>query len=210
MEEKKEITAPSVNKAEDNSDTDTTEKTEPTIPIKFNKEVKNISVAEAQMLAQKGMKYDLIAEDYKRLQELSRESGKSVTEFLEALRLKNYDMRVNELTEKCGGDRELAEHIISLENTVQNKADNGFSELIQYFPEIKTKEDLPYEILQASELKGTMLLDEYLRYLLNKRVNDKQIREMGKFGERASIGSQISRMGAISPEATEFLKGLWK
>ena len=55
------------------------------IPIKFNKEVKELTLSQAAELAQKGMKFDLISEDYERLKKISRISGKSVPEFLNQL-----------------------------------------------------------------------------------------------------------------------------
>ena len=57
-----------------------------TIPVKFNKQIKNLTPEEATVLAQKGLKFDSIAEDYARLKELASQSGKSVPEFLQHLK----------------------------------------------------------------------------------------------------------------------------
>ena len=43
---------------------DTTPKEDTVIPIKFNKEVRNLTVEEASVLAQKGLKFDTIQKDY--------------------------------------------------------------------------------------------------------------------------------------------------
>jgi len=54
------------------------------------------------------------------------------------------------------------------------------------------------------------LLDEYLRYLLAQKRNAEERKKLSEFSKGASIGSQLNRNGNISPEASEFLKGLWK
>ena len=113
-------------------------------------------------------------------------------------------------TEKCGGDRTFAQHIANLENSCDMNYNGGFTELQKYFPDFKSEEDLPEEIREAAELKGTRLLDEYLRHLLDQKLNAQQVISTSKMAEKASIGSQINRQGAISPEASQFLKGLWK
>lgn len=193
-----------------NQETDTQDSREITIPVKFNKEIRHIPASKAAELAQKGMKYDLISEEYKTLKDMSLKSGKSVKEFLEDLKVKNYNMRVDELTEKCGGDRAFAQHIANLENSCETNDNGGLTELQKYFPDFKSEDDLPEEIREAAELKGTRLLDEYLRYLLDKKLNAQQALNTSKMAEKASVGSQINRQGAISPEASQFLKGLWK
>lgn len=202
--------AEEIAQAENCEDTIPSQQEEITIPIKFNKEMKNLTVAEAGALAQKGMKYDLICDDYEILKGLSRECGKSVTEFLEQLKTDQHNKRVEELTEKCGGDQAFAQHIIELENnTVVNEV-NGFSELKKHFPEIKSPEELPQEILESAKLKGSLLLDEYLRYLLAEKKSSEDAAKAGKAAENASVGSQLNRKGAESDEALEFLRGLWK
>ena len=37
------------------------------VPVKFNKEIKNLTIEEASELAQKGLKFDAVSEDYKTL-----------------------------------------------------------------------------------------------------------------------------------------------
>ncbi len=54
-----------------------------TVTVKFNKEIRELSYEEAAALAQKGMKYDSIAEDLSRLKELC--GGKSLKEYIASL-----------------------------------------------------------------------------------------------------------------------------
>ena len=63
---------------ETNEDTTPLETPEITVPIKFNKEIKEIPLSEASALAQKGMKFDLISEEYKTLKKLSQKNNKTV------------------------------------------------------------------------------------------------------------------------------------
>ncbi len=195
----------------ENENTATTpeNKAEITIPVKYNKEIRQLDLETASTLAQKGMKYDVISEDYETLKKMAAEESKSVPQFLADLKSNRVNERKNYLTEKCGGDSELAEHILNLEKP-ELKTDGGFSELKSLFPEIKTEDDLPQEVLDNSKLKGTLLLDEYLRYrLLNERREKAAVLQQKK-AENQSLGSQLNRKGAESPETEEFLKGLWK
>lgn len=204
---------PEADVQEKTGNTATTPKTEKEtvlIPIKFNKEVKELTVEEATELAQKGLKYDLISEDYKTLRELSAQNGKSVAQFLSELKTKREAKRRKELAEKCGGDVDLAEHILKLETKKDYNNGSGFAELKEQFPEFNAEDELPDEVLEAARLKGTLLLDEYLRYRLaeSKRAGEAQKKQ--KLSENVSIGSQLNRKGADSPETAEFLRGLWK
>lgn len=178
------------------------------IPVKFNKEIRNLSIDEASVLAQKGLKYESIEKDYNALKELANEDKMSVPIFLlDLARRRNEDKKAS-LTEKCGGDTELAEHILSLESKVS--PDNGFAELKESFPEIVSADNLPPQVLENAELKGTLLLDEYLRYLLAEERSAKAAALKQKTAEKASTGSLMNRKGAHNPETEEFLKGLWK
>lgn len=180
-----------------------------TVPIKYNKETKLLDLETAAQLAQKGMKYEAVKDDYELLKKLALNENKSVPEFLSLLSTKHLEERKNELTEKCGGNGELAQHIMELENAHKN-TDNGFSELSVMFPEFKTEDDLPHRVLERAKLRGTLLLDEYLRYMLENDRKLKANADNQKKAEKSSLGSQLNRSGAINPETEEFLKGLWK
>ncbi len=185
-------------------------KTQVLIPIKFNKETKQLTLEEASRLAQLGLKFEAVAENYNTLKSLAQKENKTVSGFLEQLKSSRIDSRRQELLEKCGQDALLAEHILRLEQEKEPSADRGFSEINQYFPNIKTLEDLPQQVLENSELKGTRLLDEYLRFCLEEQMKAKEAAKLQKNAVNSSIGSQLSRSGTVDPEAAEFLKGIWK
>ena len=180
------------------------------IPVKFNKEVKQLTAEQAAELAQKGLKFDAISQDYEALKELACKSKKTVTQFLADIKAENYSKRRQELLEKCSGDQALAEHILGLENSNYEDDRFNFEELRREFPQFTNKELIPKQVVENAELTGRSLLDEYLRYKLaeKKRLEDACKNE--KRAELKSLGSQINHSGACNPETREFLKGLWK
>ena len=190
--------------------TDTTPKSDEPIkiPIKFNKETRNLTLEEATTLAQKGLKFESIEKEYNLLKQLALRENKSIPLYIAELDRRYNEEKKQSLTEKCGGNEELAEHILSLEN--EKKAGDGFDELTSAFPEIKSKKNLPREVLDNAELKGTLLLDEYLRYLLSQKRNAQTVARKQREGEKSSTGSLINRRDSQTSETEEFLKGLWK
>lgn len=180
-----------------------------TVPIKFNKEIKELDLSTAASLAQKGMKYEAIKEDYALLKKLANQENLSVPALLQNLLNQNTEKRKNELAIQCGGNEEMADHIFQLENNKENN-EYGLNELTLMFPEIKTEEDVPPEVLEKSKARGTLLLDEFLRYKLLNERNLKAMTDNRKKAENSSLGSQQNSSGASNPEAEEFLKGLWK
>ncbi len=179
------------------------------IPIKFNKETIKLSFEEAQTLVQKGMKFDMIAADFEILKKLAKSKGKNVSEFILDLSAEYKEKRLAELCEKCGGDRDFAQHIIELESDCGEET-RGFGELKENFPQIKTLEDLPESVIAAANIKGSLLLDEYLRYLHKEQTTLKEsIKKQTKVNESV-IGPFKSNKGNENPETAEFLRGLWR
>lgn len=183
-------------------------KNEILIPVKFNKEIKNLTADEAAQFAQKGMKFDAILDDYNRIRALAAKNGGSVSKFLNTIEEMQNNKRKQELLQGCAGNEELAEHIMRLEG-MKTGEEGGFEELKKEFPEIKSIEEIPETVRETSIERGTDLLDEYLRYLhkCSREAEDAERRQ--KEAKRASIGSQRAYGSPENPEATEFLKGLW-
>lgn len=179
-----------------------------TVPVKFNKEIKNLTLTEAGNLAQKGMKFDMISSDYERIKVLANENGSGVSDYLTALERQRKEERIKSLTERCGGNEELAQHIMELEGSVSNSKNNGFDELCENFPEIKELEDVPDEVLEKAKLKGTNLLDEFLRYRMLMEREKNEIARSYANGKNSTIGSQSSAT-LKNASADGFLKGLW-
>lgn len=181
-----------------------------TIPVKFNGEMKNLTVDEASLLAQKGMKFDSIKDNFEQIKKLARTHGKSVPEFIQAMKQNETELRRKELLQKCSGDTELVDKITALEEKASENGYDSFDEVKEFFPKIQNVEALPEQVVENSRLKGTLLLDEYLRYLLaQKRRQEKSIKSQAE-AEKLSIGSQFNQNAPVSPESEEFIKGLWK
>lgn len=194
-----------------NSVTDTTPKTENEfkIPVKFNKETKMLSADVASKLAQLGLKFEAVSKNFDTLKSLAKSENKTVGAYLESLQKAKAEQRRNLLLEKCGGNTELAEHILMLEGG-EKKDFDGFEELKEYFPQFKSRSDLPEQVTENANINGSLLLDEYLRFCLKERHRIKEAARLQKSAEISSVGSQINRSGSVDPEAAEFLKGIWK
>lgn len=196
-------------KISDNTETKPSKVSEIFVPVKFNKQVLNLKLEKAQELAQKGMKFDVISKDYEALKTLAQSDGKSVGDFIETLKAERLKARENEILEKCGGDKDFTQHILSLENGEKCTV-KGFEEIQENFPKIKSIEDLPESVVRAAELKGTLLLDEYLRYLHKQSTAAKDSVKQQLKAENSAMGSLLNRKGNESPETAEFLRGLWQ
>ncbi len=211
MNEELELCQPEQNEnseMEEKKDTTPEASAEITVPVKFNKEIKNLKVEEASVLAQKGMKFDMISDNYERIKNLAKVDGVSVTDYLSTLERTQKENREKSLTEECGGNTEIAKHIIELENKNEKGADRGLSELLEKIPEITDISQIPDSVIEASHLKGTRLLDEFLRYRLDLENEKKALAASQKNGKAASVGSQTCT--AVNKNAaSEFLKGLW-
>lgn len=209
MTEKENLKPTAQPKAEDTANAETIpQDNEITVPVKFNKQVKNLTLGEASLLAQKGMKFDLIKDDFEALKKLAEKSDKSVPQYLQALKQREEAEKKTELLEKCSGDNDLVEKIIAFEEN-KNLPFDTISEIKQFFPKIQSEDALPQEVVESAKLKGTLLLDEYLRYLLaQKKRQEKSIKAQEKVAG-FSIGSQQSQRSSLSPESEEFIKGLW-
>lgn len=179
------------------------------IPIKFNKEERELSVEEAASLAQKGLKYDMITPDFDRLRSLAQQNGKSVGEFLSMVEGNLKKERRDEILSKCGGNEELTDNFISMEEKLSSD-DGQLKELMEFFPEISGYDELPEEVVIRSREKGNRILDEYLRHLHSLKMQKRSSEEKEKDVKKHTLGSlKTEDTGAVDPVRNMFLKGLW-
>lgn len=179
-----------------------------TVPVKYNKEIRALSLEEAGTLAQKGLKFEAIKSDFLALKELALSENKSVPEFISHLAESKRLALKEELLEKCGGNEEMAEKILNLEGKA--KKELNLNEVYEAFEDIKCPEDLPAEVLEKATLKGTNALDEYLRYLLLQKKKARETLKKQRENDSSTTGSLINLKGGNNPETEEFLRGLWK
>lgn len=177
------------------------------IPVKFNKEIKNLTISEAASLSQKGLKYDAILPQWETLKAFAKQENMSTADFLCALEKERTQKRIEELTQQCGGNSEIAQRILSLEGT-STESIRGERDFKEYFPE-KSTESLPKEVIDRAKENNSNLLDEYLRYKARqdslKRAEERQKRE----NLLSSVGSQKDSGISRSPESQEFIRGIW-
>ena len=175
------------------------------VEVKFNKKLLKLTKDEAVNLAQKGMKFDIISDEYESLKKLSSSQGLSVAEYISRLKHDAGERRLTELIEKCSGDETLARKILNLETPA---VEDGFSRLQKEFPQFKSEADIPDEVKTAAELKGTGLLFEYLLYEHRQRLAAAEEKARQKTAEEQSLGSLSSGTDRNAIDA-EFLKGIW-
>ncbi len=174
------------------------------VEVKFNKEKKKLTLDEAATLAQKGMKFDLIAADLEKLKALSKGEGLSVSDYILRLEGERRDKRLAELSDKCGGDSQLAEKLLMLD---ESDRPDEFKALKAEFPDA-SYDELPDEVKTAAELKGTGLLFEYLLYEHRQRVAAAEELSRREETAKLSLGSLSSGTSRNTADA-EFLKGVW-
>ena len=154
---------------------------------------------------QKGMKLDAISDELSRLRKIA--AGKSISEFLTALERQQSEKRKEELLSECGGNEELAERLMKLEaNGDTDKSD--LAELQQFFPAVKTVDDLPRTVVERAETLGSNLLNEYLRYREGERIKRRESERFAKAAAAASVGA-LGNNGASDAANAEFLRALW-
>ena len=175
-----------------------------TIPVKFNKEVRNLTAGEAATLAQKGMKFEMIENDFCKLRDLANKQKMSVPEYIKSLEKRETQARREELLAECGGNEKLADRVLELENG--ERTEEGLDELREYFPTVKSLDDLPRAVVESARLKGENLLNAYLRFRLIKKRQSEKEKLFEKAAENASIGSL---KGPFSAGDDTFIKALW-
>ena len=185
----------------------TTPENDRVIPIKFNKEIRHLTLDEASALSQKGLKFETIEKQWSRLLTIARQDGFSAQEFLDALEKKRTENRLEELTKECGGNSEMAQRIIELEKGNVNCL-KGAEELKEYFPEL-TEDKLPQEVTDRAEQLGTNLLDEYLRFKAREVIAEQKNERQRKENLKSSVGSQKACGLYRTPENEQFIRGLW-
>ena len=184
------------------------ENSEPTISVKFNKEVRQITVSEAQSLAQKGLKYDMVSEPLERLRKMAADNGKNLNDYLSFLENQASTAHKNELLCKCSGDEKLVEEIMSLEGKREGGL-IGLDELMKNVDTVKSLADVPEPVLLAAKERGGNLFDEFLRYqfIQSRKVKDAVLsRENAK---KSTTGPITAGTPASDAAGIQFLKGIW-
>lgn len=178
------------------------------ITLKFNKEIREIPLDEAVTLAQKGLKFDKISPELERIKALANKKGMSIGDFIGEIESSAENSRRKELLESSGGNEELTEHILNLEKSANAKGDS-FEDLRREFPEIKSSEQLPEEVLEQLDLVGGNMLSAYLLYLHRQEVLARESLLRQEENRAAALGSQQKNAPEKTDANEEFIKGIW-
>ncbi len=177
------------------------------IPVKFNKQQRNLNLEEAITLSQKGLKYESLEGDLGRLKDIAISEKLSVSAFLDRLEQERTQKRKDELMTLCGQNEQLADHVIELEKA--NKIGlTGQSEFSEFFPDIKP-DDLPDEVKENALSSGRSILDEYLRYSLKKQREAEQNGIQAEQNKNSAVGSLKTADQNNNPERAEFINAVW-
>lgn len=167
------------------------------IEVKFNKQLRRLSLSEARDFAEKGMKYDSLIPVLNRLKELSPDGSMSLSQLADHL---------FEEKEKRASDAQEAEELFGR----QNRLTAQFIELKSKFPEIGGIRDVPKSVIEQS-LNGDIPL--YYAYLGYRHEQEQKARLAEQSSEKAKAATAGNLKDApdtlSSPEIAAMLKGIW-
>lgn len=205
-----------------------------TIPVKYDKQYRELTPDEARAYAQKGMRYEALEPQLSKIRFVARQSGMSVESVLDGVYQASEAAARKKMLDKVGGDEQLADVLMEAWR-VKNKAayddmltaeakaaeteaeDNNkrladeFTELRREFPEIARIEDVPKAVMQAAVRSGRDLLSEYLLHTHKESKRVAQAEAQQAAAAKAATGSQTGgEPPAENPEITAMLSGVWR
>ena len=110
--------------AEETKPEETTEEqlttTEPTLTLQFNHESKEVTLAEARILAQKGMYYDTVSEHFEWLKELAKSNGyDNIADYRKAVEDAMTSTKAKEMAQEKKISEDVAKELIEKEAKIQ-------------------------------------------------------------------------------------------
>ena len=205
----------------------------PFLSVRFNHEDRELTQAEAQSYAQKGMQAEPLMADLRYL--AAQDGHKSVKEFLETLkkaakdsRMENirgqlvdednedlinaiYSAEVSKIKSAAGvieADEQKA-FAAEYENEHTRLADE-FVALQKEFPELKEFKDVSKSVLQMAQKEKISLLDAQLRFNHAENKKIKQAEQSAAAAAESSTGSMQSFENNVNSSVLDaVLKGIW-
>lgn len=205
-----------------------------TIPIRYNHESRELSMEEAQALAQKGLKFDELSPTLEKIRFLAAANGRSVPEMVDALVESQDKQLYQSILSECDGNESVAQRLFEAEKAKRQslyedsqkqaaaaqekeKADlakrlaDDFLELKAEFPQMTEFSAVPKAVLDTAVRRGISLTDAFLRYqhAENKKVSAAKAAQ--EQAQKASAGSQAENGGETSnPTIDAMLAGVWQ
>lgn len=225
-----EATTPETEATEETSEEETPALT---IPVKYNKEYRDLTVEEATVLAQKGLKFDSLAPMMKQIEYMAAADKKTPAQIVQELYEARENSLLDRIKEKTGFDEELTQQLIELERSKAQKAYDAmiqaqeetekqdkesvntklageFTELQKEFPDVKEFNNLPKTVIDTAVKKNISLLDSYLRYQRSETKKQTTAAKVQSEAAKASTGSQSSAEGNASDTVENALmSGIW-
>ncbi len=192
-----------------------------TLPVKFNHVRKNLPLAEAAVLAQKGLQAEAFLP---KLQFLAALEQQSVTQMVDRLYTQEQASAKQAFLQKVG-DPELAEQLLQGRNQRVGRAYQALQKAQQAEQEAKEAQDLQYqwkqlrqavpqleelppEAMQIAGENGISLLDGYLRFCWQESQRVAAAEAQQALAAARSTGSQKSTPGK-GDELSAMLRGVW-
>lgn len=167
------------------------------IEVKFNKQLRRLSLSEARDFAEKGMKYDSLIPVLNRLKELSPDGSMSLSQLADHL--------FEEKEKRASGAQE-AEELFGR----QNRLTAQFIELKSKFPEIGGIRDVPKSVIEQSLNGEIPLYYAYLGYCHEQEQKAKLAAQSSEKATAATAGNLKDAPDTLSsPEIAAMLKGIW-
>lgn len=203
------------------------------IPVRYNHESRELTLDEAQALAQKGLKFDELSPTLDKIRYLAAANQKSVQEMVDAL-VEGQDKQLyNAILEECGGNEALAKRLYEAEKDKWNtryansreeearapekdKEDltsrlaGEFLELKAEFPDVAEFKQVPQPVVDMAVNKGITLTDAYLRYQHSESKKALAAKAAQEAAAKASPGPQAAGAGeTTNPTIDAMLAGVW-
>ncbi len=202
-----------------------------TISVPFNHENRELTLAEAQSYAQKGMKMDALTPTLDRLRLMAAADGKSLKNFVEDLYGIFEDHHRSDILRECGGNETAADALMEKKRAewnagftaakdaeakaeedgrkaLEDRLASEFLEIANVFPEIKEFADVPKEVVHDAVKNGRNLYDAFLRYQQKESKAATQNQQAQQRAAAASTGSQADTSNGVSAATAALLGGL--
>ncbi|MBQ7129217.1 MAG: hypothetical protein IJO19_04450 [Clostridia bacterium] len=160
--------------------------------INFNGKRISLKENQAKHFVKLGINSEKNENAYGILEFLAKREGKTLEEFAKDLKEQSDKTLKNKYLEKVGEDEELANMLFETENQKVNlpvKSKDDFETVKEKFPQFKTPEDLPSEVVILSETNNITLFDAYLRYIFSQQEKIKQQKQAENQNKQNSAGS---------------------
>ena len=203
------------------------------IPVRYNHESRELTLEEAQALAQKGLKFDELSPTLDKIRYLAAANQKSVQEMVDALVDGQDKQLYQSILEECGGNEALAKRLYEAEkdkwsaryaNVREEEAKapekdkaglterlaNEFVELKADFPDVAEFKQVPQPVVDMAVNKGISLTDAYLRYQHANARKASAAKAAQEAASKASPGPQAAGAGeTTNPTIDAMLAGVW-